>query len=312
MDVTFVPAVPGIGDAVGYEVAAAVERVEHLAVLEESDIAVTSPVPEVAERLAVALEEQFDLDDVARPGCGSARSRPSGPPPRTTSCWCWAWRRRPAGLAPPGRGPRPVQPHDHPGAARAAAGHHPRPAVGFAAGRADRRLPRLRPPASYAARAPHRAVRLGWRRWPIQVHPMASTPRSATRSAAGRSTYARARTARPLAIEAGVHPDVPEAHIERTGSPVRTGWRVIDGYPSGGGRRRPRRLRHRRAPALLSHRRRRRRPATVARTTPPRTVMTRPRGRRPLGSMASGLQHPSRARNGPGDGADGAGSTASS
>ena len=35
-----------------------------------------------------------------------------------------------------------------------------------------------------------------------------------------------------VAIEAGVHPEGPEAHIERHRALVRTGWRVVDGYPS--------------------------------------------------------------------------------
>jgi very-short-patch-repair endonuclease len=35
-----------------------------------------------------------------------------------------------------------------------------------------------------------------------------------------------------VAVEAGVHPDGPEAHVARHRALRRTGWRVVDGYPT--------------------------------------------------------------------------------
>jgi hypothetical protein len=233
VDVTFVPAVPGIGDAVGYEVTAAVERVEHLAVLEESDIAVTSPVPEVAERLAAALEERFDLDDVARLGL---RVGPVS-----------AFRATAAdhvvlvlGVAPdaPPALRRQVEDPD---------------LFNLMITRARRRLllvTTLDPP-SVSRPAGLIDAFLAYARRPLGPPPEPRTAPSDWVAALADQVRAHGLDAQvgyevgrwsvdlcagkdgeAVAIEAGVHPDGPEAHIERHRALVRTGWRVIDGYPS--------------------------------------------------------------------------------
>jgi hypothetical protein len=232
VDVTYVTVVPGIGDPVEREVAAAVERVEHLAVLEESDIAVTSPFPEVAERLAAALAERFDLDDVARLGLRV------GP--------VEAFRATAAdhvvlvlGLAtdsPPARR-RTVEEPDLFNLMVTRARRRllvvtalDPPSVSRPAGLVDAFLAHARrplgPPPEPAApgewvaaladevRANGLATQVGYQvgRWTVDL-------------CAGKDGEA-------VAIETGVHPDGVEAHIERHRALVRTGWRVVDGYPS--------------------------------------------------------------------------------
>ena len=163
VEVTFVPTVPGIGDAVGYEVAAALERVEHLAVLEESDIAVTSPLPGVAAapgrrpRRAVRPRRR-------RPPRAPrwARSRRSGPRRPTTSCWCWACADAPPALR------RQVEDPDLFNLMIARARRRllvvttlDPPSVSRPAGLIDAFLAYARRPLGPAPQPPHRPVRLG-------------------------------------------------------------------------------------------------------------------------------------------------------
>jgi hypothetical protein len=232
VDVTYVAVVPGIGDPVEREVAAAVDRVEHLSVLEESDIAVTSPIPEVADRLARALAERYDLDDVARLGLrvgpvpafrATAADHvvlvlgldPAGPPavrraveePDSFNLMITRARRRLAVVTA-------LDP----------------PSVTTPAGLVDAFLAHARrplavpaeptPPSDWVAaladelRAHGLDAQVGYQvgRWSVDL-------------CAGKDGEA-------VAVETGVHPDGPEAHIERHRALARTGWRVVDGYPS--------------------------------------------------------------------------------
>lgn len=232
VDVTYVAVVPGIGDPVEREVAAAVDRVEHLAVLEESDIAVTSPLPDVAERLEAALAERYDLDDVARLGLRVGPVEAF----RATFAEHVVLVLGLATDSPPARR-RLVEDPDRFNLMVTRARRRllvvtalDPPSVSSPAGLVDAFLAHARRPL---APPPEPPAPSDW------VAALADEVRSNGLEAQVGYQVGRwvvdlcvGKDGEAVAIEAGVHPDGVGAHVGRHRALARTGWRVVDGYPS--------------------------------------------------------------------------------
>ena len=252
VDVVHVDA-PGALDPVPHEVSAALDQVEHLAVLGESGIAVMSPFPAVAERLRTGLVNRYDLDEIDRLGLrvgpvdafGASSAdhvvlvlglAPSDPPvrrrmvedPDLFNVMVTRARHRlvvVTALAPP----TVATPAGLIDAFLAYAQRPPRPP--------RRRRPVVVTPDDEPATAGQAAVRAA--RVSDWVSSLVEEMRS--HGAAAQPSYPVGRWVLDLcvgkdgeavAVETAVHPDGPEAHIERHRALRRVGWRIVDGYPS--------------------------------------------------------------------------------
>jgi hypothetical protein len=233
IEVDYVTVVPGIGDPRAREVAAALDQVEHLAVLGESGIALTSPFPDVAEALARGVAERYDLDDVDRLGLRVGTVD--------------AFRLTLADHVVLALG---VAPTDPPARRRALEAPD---LFNVMVSRAQRKLtvvtvldaPSVATPAglidaflAYAARTPTPPQPAPA---PVSDWVQSLVDELRAHGAAAQPNYPVGRWVVDLcagkegdavAVETQVHPDGPEAHIERHRALLRTGWRVVDGYPS--------------------------------------------------------------------------------
>jgi hypothetical protein len=233
VDVEYVTVVPGIGDPIAREVASAINRVEHLSVLGATDIALMSPFPHVAAGLADAVMQRYDLDDVERLGLrvGTVDDFRATPADHVVVV---------LGLVPssPPADRHVVEAPDQFTVMVTRARRRlvvvtalDEPTVSAPAGLVDAFL-------AYAGRSPVPPAATGVTTpdWVVEL-----VDELRAHGAAAQANYPVGRWVVDLcagkdgdavAVEAGVHPDGPEAHVARHRALRRTGWRVVDGYPT--------------------------------------------------------------------------------
>ena len=216
------------------EVAAALEQVEQLAARGRSDIGLTTPFPELADALRTAVMERYELDDVARLGLqvSTAQTFPGDgadsvvlvlglTPDDPVTRWWFVEDDNLFNVMITRGKRRLVVVTSLPVPASASA-----TAVGLVEGfLAYAHSPPTRPvptaePSPWTASLADELRGLG-----IEARPNYPVGHWSLDVVAGSEGNV-------VAVETGVHPDGPAAHMERYRALRRTGWRVTDCYPS--------------------------------------------------------------------------------